>query len=273
MKSKIGQYAIMIAALVMVLFSVNPVWAGTLSSPRGLALDVNGNLYIVNFGSDSVVVYNPNYVKVRSITKGMNLPVSVAFDSHRNIYIANSGNNSITQYSSAGVQNTNFLITNGINDPWAISIDPLDDLWVTNVGAQDLVAYTLVDSAQQNNPIFTLPLGEAAFGITTHGGDLEVGTTAFMGFGYTAELLQGKGFAGIGGLEEALALATDSAGNIYESNAAGLLTGPQGTILTEPFGIEGLAVDKTRGRIYVSNQNGNAVLVYNLQGVLLHAIE
>jgi DNA-binding beta-propeller fold protein YncE len=273
MKSRICQYAITMAASLVMLFSVNQAWAGTLSAPRGLTLDAKGNLYIVNQSSNSVLVYSPGYVKTTTITEGLNLPVGVALDSFGNIYVVNNGTNSVTQYSPAGVQNTNFSISNGINNPWGIAIDPLNDLWVSNLGSSNIVGYSLLDGGQLNTPLATLSLGVPALAVTVYGGYLEAGTTDYILFGNTAELLVGRGFAGYGGLIEATALTNDNAGNIYEANAAGTVSGPQGTVVTVNFAVEGIAVDKTRGRVYLSNQTGNEVLVYSMQGKLLHTIK
>ena len=137
---KSRRFTIMSAAsMLMMLSCLGHGWASTpLNAPSGLALDAMGNLYVANFNSDQVLVYNPNYVQQpgKSITSELSAPTGVAFDSKGNVYVANltgnGGNGSITQYSSSGVLNTRFSITDGISFPIAIAVDGVDDLYVLN---------------------------------------------------------------------------------------------------------------------------------------------
>jgi DNA-binding beta-propeller fold protein YncE len=39
------------------------------------------------------------------------------------------------------------------------------------------------------------------------------------------------------------------------------------------FNGEGIAVDNVRGRVYISNQLGNSIAVYNTSGALLKTIQ
>jgi len=50
--------------------------------------------------------------------------------------------------------------------------------------------------------------------------------------------------------------------------------GPAGEVvfLRLSFPPAGIAVDSARGRVYLSNQSGNQVLVYSTGGTLLHTI-
>ena len=96
-----------------------------------------------------MLVYNPNYLlqTTKSITSGLNEPTGVV-DSKGNVYVANwTGNFStsyVNQYSSAGVLNTRFSITDGINQPVAITIDGVDDLYVVNL--PNVTIYPLADT-------------------------------------------------------------------------------------------------------------------------------
>jgi len=281
MKNQNRHFVIMaVASVLMVLSCLSQGWAAAtpLNGPRGLALDAKGNLYVANQNSSQVLVYNPNYVQQtkKSIAAGVSQPVGVAFDSTGNIYVANQGSQSITQYSSAGVQNAKFSITNGIDNPWAIAVDALGDLYVSN-NFTNITVYQISDA---NTPMLkTITPGVTTYGITVHGSVIIAGSVNEWVIGYASEMLAGVGgFFGEGYADEALALTSDSAGNFYVANATGevdrwgALGG--GAILQLAFSPEGIAVDLDRERVYVSNQNGNQVLVYSTSnGALLHTIQ
>src|SRR5215469_3393600 len=73
------------------------------------------------------------------------------------------------------------------------------------------------------------------------------------------------------------ALATNSAGDLYVGNMFGEVEvwSPKGgpvVLVQLGFAAEGIAVDRARGRVYLSNYLENSVLVYITKGMLLHMI-
>src|SRR5215469_16420887 len=102
---KVRRFTIM--SVVLMLSCLGHGWAQTFNGPFGLALDARGNLYVPNFVSNQVLVYNPNYVLQATINSGLSLPTGVAFDSKGNVYVANLSRGGtdpgyINQYSPAG---------------------------------------------------------------------------------------------------------------------------------------------------------------------------
>jgi YVTN family beta-propeller protein len=271
------QFAITIgAAMLLMLSCLSQGWAATsLNGPRGLALDAKGNLYVANQGSNQVLVYNANYAQQakKTISAGVSQPVGVAFDSRGNMYVANKGSQSITQYSSTGVQNTSFSVTSGIDNPWAITVDAVDDLYVSN-NFTNITVYALDNGAPL---VKTMTPGYTVYGITVHGSQFYTGSVNEWTEGFVGELLTGGSPIYAGNAYEGLALTTDTAGDLYVANATGEVDfwGPGGgyAILVLGFGPEGIAVDSVRGRVYLSNQSGNQILVYNTSGTLLHTIQ
>ena len=282
MKNNSRQFVIMaVASMLMVLSSIGQGWAATtpLNAPRGLAIDSKGNLYVANQGGNEVLVYNTSYTQMtkKSVTAGVSQPVGVAFDSKGNMYVANLGTQSITQYSATGVQNTKFSITNGINAPWAIAIDAADDLYVSNNFA-NVTVYPLDDFISGPNLLRTITPGGVIYGIATHTGNFYVGGVNTWAGGFVGELLAGSGFSYIGSANEAVALATDNAGDLWVANATGevdlWISGGGSGFLTLSYGPAGIVVDSVRGRLYLSNENGNEIQVYSTSsGALLHTIQ
>ena len=128
------------AALALLVLSCAGFAASNpLRSPRGLALDASGNLYVANTDGNNILVFSPSYSQLRSktITAGINAPTSLVFDSLGNLWVANSGasnggaNGSISQYT-AGVQNAGATITDGIDNPFSIAMDGIGNLFVEN---------------------------------------------------------------------------------------------------------------------------------------------
>jgi hypothetical protein len=277
------------SALLVVLLSVCQMAAATnpLNQPRGLALASNGNLYVANSGANNVLVFNPNYVQATSktITAGVDKPTGVAFDSAGNLYVANIGSESVTQYSSAGVQNTKGTITAAINTPEYIAVDGLDNIWV-NDGYLEVTIYAANvypgsasgPAAYQN--IFVAPGTAPIYGIALHHQFFAWGSVNQVVTQYADQALGSAGAGAWGGAaDEALAVAFDSTGNLYYGNADNSVWFVNfGNGVTPfaslPFTPEGMVVDSTRGRVYISNQQGNAIEVYStVNGSLLKTIQ
>jgi len=277
-----------VASMLMMLSCLGHGWAQTLNGPSGLALDAKGNLYVANEYGNQVLVYNPNYVlqTTKSITSGLNAPTGVAFDSKGNVYVANFNNANINQYSPAGVLNTRFSITQGIISPVAITVDGLDDLYVLNFPARNrhITVYPLADTINgpfQLPPTITPAAGLGPYGIAVHGGDLYIGTNFDWEKGFVSEWLAGVGgFPVIQSTKNGVAaLTTDRAGDLYVVTGGGEVDfwGPKGgpVVILQGFSFPpmDIAVDSARGRIYLSIQQMNQVLVYNTKGTLLHIIQ
>jgi YVTN family beta-propeller protein len=289
MKSlSISRHAIMTAlALLIALLSIcqmSSAATNPLNGPRGLALDSKGNLYVANQSGNRVLVVSPTYTVIKTITAGVSTPTGVAVDGKGNIYVTNEGNNTVTQYSAAGVQNKGGTISNGIQTPESIAIDGVDNVYVVNdyqnvtiYPGNDYPAPEFVEAALVRT--FT-PSPGPVFGIATHGQFFAWGSTTQVETQYIDAMLGSGAPTPFGALaDEALAVAFDQDANLYIVNANqtvlvfSFATTKEVTFATLDFTPAGIAIDNARSRVYISNQQGNAIAVYSTSGVLLTTIQ
>ena len=73
------------------------------TSPTGIASDVEGNIYIASFADNAIIKVSPEGKRMiffkNNILKG---PISIVFDSFKNMYIANYNANNILKLSKNG---------------------------------------------------------------------------------------------------------------------------------------------------------------------------
>jgi DNA-binding beta-propeller fold protein YncE len=273
-------------ASVLALGVLSAAATSPLNSPQGLAVAQNGDLYVANTGGNNILVYGPAHAQLaaQTIEVGISGPTAVALDPNGNVWVANAGNNSITEYSPTGVPSKN-TITSGVSNPEAIAFDGIADLWVNN-GFETLTMYAAFGQV----PVQTLPgapTGESGQYIQPLTAIASFGEFIFFGNNSSTTkttlypLL--AGFTGPAGSLDAAcyAAAFDGVGNLYCANQDGSLEifyaageyGPSKQLVANvgffPFGI---ALDKTRGFIYVSSAVNNEIAVYNTSGKLLTTI-
>lgn len=123
--------------------SGNPVPSITIatsfSAAANLAIDAQGNLWVTDFGANSLVMYaaaqlssstpRPS-VTLRSNGSAISQPTGLAFDSSGDLWIANSGNNTLVEFTpdqltSDGAPDAMSTITGISNLAWgSIAFDP-----------------------------------------------------------------------------------------------------------------------------------------------------
>jgi hypothetical protein len=227
-----------------------------LSSPFGIALDFNRNIYVANGGTGSsgfsLTVYaagsSGNVAPVRTISGSSTLlydPFGPALDASRNMYVANF-NNTVTVYAAnangnvAPIQTVSGSST-GLNHPFGITLDASRNIYVSNG-----------------------PLPDGPFSVTVYAAGATGNVAPIRTIGGSKAGLSGPG-----------GIAVDAAGNLYAANyhpssvtvygagangnvAPTRTIGGSKTGLTNPYGI---AVGG-HGLIYVTNLYGNSVTVY-----------
>ncbi len=100
------------------------------SWPDGIAIDASGNVWVANWGNNTVTELSPTGATITTVTVGTNT-VDIAIDGSGDIWLAGYNNNTVIELSPAGTLIT--TVTVGIN-PYGIAIDASGNIWVSNMG-------------------------------------------------------------------------------------------------------------------------------------------
>jgi len=79
------------------------LFAANLDDPYGMAFDPAGNLYVADYGSDTIFEYTNGFQLSQAplvFANNLNGPVGLAFDSHGNLYEADSGSGTIFEFTN-----------------------------------------------------------------------------------------------------------------------------------------------------------------------------
>jgi glucose/arabinose dehydrogenase len=121
--------------------------SGGLSSPQGITLGPDGNVYVTSQGTSSVIRYTPSGQLIGTFVMGgsggLSSPFGLAFGPDGNLYVDGSSN-AIYEYSgSTGAFLTTFVPagSGGLNNPGGITFGPDGNLYVANSGSNAVLRY------------------------------------------------------------------------------------------------------------------------------------
>jgi hypothetical protein len=113
-------------------WSLSINYSGSMSTPSSPAVDVNGNVWMVNSGNSSVTRLTPSGAP-NTLTLG-STPNALALDSSGNAWVAagtTSGNSTLYGVNGS-VSLASTCTGNGLNVPKGITVDTANDLWLIN---------------------------------------------------------------------------------------------------------------------------------------------
>jgi len=251
-----------------------------LNDPTALALDANGNLWVANQGSNSILEFNSSYElqTKRTITQDIDTPTGLAFDPTGNLWVVNSASNSVNEYTK-GVENTAATIS--LTNPQGIAIDGLGNLWVSSQFNAVSVYIGQLPYAPPGFLLFTLSTPALkVYSIAISGGSLAWGALDGAGLFAAEGLLNGNvSSIAIPGSKTTLAMAAAADGVLFMANFDGTVdVYTPATNTTKQFlklnsVPPGMAVDNVRGRVYLALGAQNAIAVYSKSGALLTTIQ
>ena len=249
-----GTFSIPVTEKVTPIVSTFATGFNEPGGPNGLAFDAAGNLYVANFGNNTVSQVTPAGV-VSTYASGLTDPLGLAFDAAGNLFVADSFGNTVSQVTPAGVVNT---FATGFNDPRGLAFDAGGNLYVTNYQGNTVSQVTPAGVVSTFASGFNGPAGLAFDGA----GNLYVANF----FGNTVSQVTPAGVVSTyaSGLTDPLGLAFDAVGNLFVANSFGDTVSqvtPAGVVstfdsdLTDP---EGLAFDAA-GNLYVAGALSGSV--------------
>jgi sugar lactone lactonase YvrE len=146
------------------------------SSPKQVAIDGYGNIYVADSGNNQIAVVAPvvapatpasaSYLKTFTPNAGpastsLSGPSGVAVDALGNIYISDTGNNRVVEDAFGG--NISILPFSGLSAPGQLAVDAAGDVFVADTGNKRVVELTPagVQSTVAVTPALSSPVGVA----------------------------------------------------------------------------------------------------------------
>ena len=216
---------------------------GQFDSPRGIAADSGGNIFVADTNNARIQKFSPNGTFVTSIgTKGkgpgqLGAPNGIAISHTGELYISDAGNHRVQKLTPDGRLIAEW--SPALYGPRRLAIGPNDSIYVLDQGHARIVKFNL---------------------------DGEVVAS------------WGSGGTGDGQFRDPTSVAIDpTTNNVYVAdpiNSRIQVFDSKGKFLTkwsipewgQAIGFEDLAVDPDRGRLYASSVHLSTILVFDLQG-------
>jgi sugar lactone lactonase YvrE len=230
-----------------------------ISTPDGLAVDANGNVYVnVDTANGKIEKVTPAGA-VSTFASGFDGPLGSGFGPNGNLYVSNRYNGSIDEVTPAGVVST-FVAAGTFQQPGGMAFDAHGNLYVADQGTGDVYEVTPGGAVSVYASGFNRPAGI----VFDQAGNLFV---ADIGANTIDKVAPGGGafstFAT--GFDQPDFLAIDAAGDLFVPNYGGTTVDevtPAGVVNPYASGLSAptaVAFDAA-GNLYVSDYNASQVV-------------
>jgi sugar lactone lactonase YvrE len=144
--------------------------SGSLSGPAGLAFDANGNLWVANANSNTVVEFAASQlaasgsptptVRLGAANGSLNGPFCLAFDASGNLWVTNTNASTAVEFTASQLAASGsptpavtLSATNGsLSSPSGLAFDASGDLWVANAISGTVVEFGASQLAASGAP-------------------------------------------------------------------------------------------------------------------------
>lgn len=141
------------------------------SSPYAAAIDSDGNIYVANAGTNTILKFNSSLASAGTITGNggaFNFPEAVAVDGSNNLYVLDSGNNRVQKFNSSGTFLFQVTGNGGAwNYPEAMTVDSEGNLFVGDSGNDRIQIFNSSGVFQQEITAATINASAPTLGYYT----------------------------------------------------------------------------------------------------------
>jgi DNA-binding beta-propeller fold protein YncE len=235
-----------------------------LDYPCGVAVDISGNVYIVDSGHNAIQKWTKaNNTVTTLVSSGLNYPVGVAVDAAGDVYIANGSPCTIMKWTAAN-SNVTTIVSSGLDGPSGLAVDSLGNVYIADADNGTIKKWTAT-----NGNMTTLVSSGLSFPASVA---VDIAGNVYIADAGNGEILEWTAANGnvttlvSSGLNHPYGLAVDGAGNVYVADtfnnaikkwaaASGNLTTLVSLGLNSP---QGLAVDGS-DNIYSADTGNGAI--------------
>ncbi len=249
--------------------SQSTIASSGMSDPTGVAVDGNGNVYIVNWESSLVykeTLSGGSYTQ-STIGSGLQGPTGIAVDGAGNVYIAGYDSNLVYKETLSGGVYTQSTIGSGLSGPMGVAVDGSGNVYIADTFNNRVLEETLSGDIYNQSTVPTsglnCPKGVAVDGsgnvYIADAGNNQIVKETFSAGIYTQSTVAS-------GLNDPYGVAVGGDGNVYITDtrnnqvlmlpSTGSGYGTQSTIGSGFGWPQGVAVDRS-GNVFVADSNNN----------------
>ena len=125
------------------------------TNPHGIVIDSSGNVWVTNQGDNTVAKLSSAGTLLGTFPVGSG-PRGIKIDSSGNAWVSNGGSNTVTKLSPAGILLGTFQVGSG---PWGLSIDSSGNVWTANYGSPSALGNTVTKLSPAGTLLGTFTVG------------------------------------------------------------------------------------------------------------------